>query len=577
MSPDRGGVKRWMPLVRGARIGPLVRHLERMVGCSPQRTPELTEAAFVQAKRRQVDQFLAFLVVILLVGLLGTFVAVNVYRCRTDDLFIHLRYAEMLGQGHGFRFNPGEHPVEGTSSLFYTIVLALLLRLIPADPLLLANGLALASLLGTGALLFGLLRPVVKNSLALATTAFLFFTNKNILHSLLEMESTFIAFFLVLTVSLYTRQVRTPFFPRLPLWPLAAVVSVATRAESLFLVLGILVTSAIVTSKERVNNASRRHPREWLSDTHVAGAILVGTMLLLFFAWKISYFPRLETPPSLLKSVPAWMRTEKAVVWTGFAMFVRSNLDVAAGVIVFVLVGTRFTSKVEGLAPSITVPTLVFTGMNQVFHSYFYAFDLRYANFSLALLFLLVGLGLWRVWERLPTRALRLVLIAVCLAWGVRNYIVSQRNYRTYAELESFPYRQVGLFLQRASCKGATVASSEAGAPAYYSQRRFFDLWGFNDYITAGFWRDRNRDRSMVTLGSDVATDPRFQLFYERMFAQRASFVFLVNNEPGKVMHAHPRFQEEYHPVWKQPIPGLPDGFGQVFARKNDPCVLATH
>ena len=47
----------------------------------------------------------------------------------TDDAAITLRYAANLAAGHGIRWNPGEHPVEGYSNFSHVLLGAAALKL----------------------------------------------------------------------------------------------------------------------------------------------------------------------------------------------------------------------------------------------------------------------------------------------------------------------------------------------------------------------------------------------------------------------------------------------------------------
>ena len=228
------------------------------------------------SRRIPVELWACFLLGLGVLGLCSSFV--------TDDALITLRYARMLAEGHGLRFNPDGPPVEGFSNFSHVVLGAAATRLgVGAlETVRLVNWLALPGLvwlthaharaLGCGRILAALAAGTVAVHPALA-----YWTASGL-------ETTFYSFLLLWGVHLVETSRRR--------WAAGAVFLVAalTRPEAPAIVLAFPLTlylHAYLSAEEDDNQLGtmwRRHGG-WVS----AFVIAYGA----YFAWRWSYFDAL--------------------------------------------------------------------------------------------------------------------------------------------------------------------------------------------------------------------------------------------------------------------------------------------
>ncbi len=215
----------------------------------------------------------------------------NVYRQQNailDDAYITFRFAEHLANGQGLVWNVGGERVEGFTSLFHVVLLAVAIK-VGIDPQPASIMIAIGAVLGTVLLIvqilrrqFGRLYPpaalVIGLYLSDQTTAF---------HSISGLETHLFVLFLCLSYALALTWLTRPTWPKASGLALAIFCSILCRPE------GLLYGGALYLVLFVYTGWRMRHKRQGMRSPALAlvlSVILLAALGVAYATWKYRYF-----------------------------------------------------------------------------------------------------------------------------------------------------------------------------------------------------------------------------------------------------------------------------------------------
>lgn len=401
----------------------------------------------------------------------------------SDDAFISFQYARNLARGAGLVFNPGER-VWGFTSPLQTVLLGALTWL-GAETVRAAFICGLAWVATAAVLLYRLSAEVLPRALALC--AGLYFLLVPSMHGLYEMESA-------LLVALQLGCVIAATTQRARLANLLGGLSCLARPDSLLLVLPVLLSAR-----------DTRRPRN---------LALFAAVGLAWEAFAFSYYGEL-LPNSLrakqgLSPFGAFVANAATYVTnsTLFAAFGPSSSTPMVGRIALVLLNGTLLLRADlrrrpaVLYALVVYPWLLVGAYGIIGSALGHNWELYSARFFLqaGATIGLLGLarqaaGRWPVrpaW-RAPAAA---ALVALTLACGVPQTVARVRELRSRSTSHWLgarydAYRRLAEWMEAHAAPGASVAVSEVGTLAYFSEVRIVDVSGI---VTRGYAVDDRGD-----------------------------------------------------------------------------------
>jgi len=501
-----------------------------------------------------------------------------------DDYFITFRYVDNFMHHHVIGYNAGQRD-EGLSDILFVVLIAAARAVtrIPIYPLIKLVGLALA--LPAFVLVHRLLRRFVPVRAWLLPAMVLIAADAAMaIYAVLGVSNTLFLATMFGALVCFVEGTTVRIGPRrVPVYPLLVLANMYTRQEGILLALAIAASLLVVSYvRERsgvlgaLRGAARRHGAELL---------LLGGCLAVFLLFKLLYFGHLASPPSLRKAT----RFEDI---TGD--YVLDNLGNIAARYWFLVPGTGlfFLSR---RAWRDQLPFTIVAGLLVAAHLVLRVAlqpdTGRYFNQLAVLLYVVAFAGYFWAFEAVSQqgpeqREQALVVASIVLvgvlglqAWRLRDAVADWHGLHDRLPVD-FAYIPAGKFVKEHSCEQGSVASSEAGAPAYFSERRFVDTSGLTDYRFARVWRETPQLADEAAYGELVGRDPAAILtipslkeYYRLFFEANPDFVFVIANPPSYVLAIHPDFQRRYAEVWRKQREDDTRGYYALFANVRSPCV----
>lgn len=396
-----------------------------------------------------------------------------------DDAFISLQYARNLVEGHGLVFNPGER-VEGYSN-FSWVILASVAMKSGGDPLLWVKVFGLLAGLGCLVLSWVLVRLLVPGVGLLALLAPWYLAVSPVLtqHSTSGLESSMFAFLLMASLVLAAPP-RALNLAERGLLVLALVLLGMTRPEGAALAIVLLLVRA-----GTLGCAEGHGLRRGLMQ--IRGELLPFLLLFgIWFAWRWSYFGMpfpntfyAKAQGGLHSIIDGMQYTLDFLRDGGGPMFF--GLGFAP------LLASRMrpvTWMAMGLLASYLVFVVVAGGD--------WMWNYRFFSHVLPVIVALIAAGFEVILAKTTTHSWRTLGLHAALAALLLTTMVGMANTEMRMARIVLPairshnylsqnYEEIGVWLKHNTAKDITVAISDVGAVAYYSERRILDMFGLND------------------------------------------------------------------------------------------------
>ncbi len=409
-----------------------------------------------------------------------------------DDSYIYLQYARAAAHGHPLRYTPGALPSRGATSLLYPLVLAPFARLLSPDRLPWAAwGLGVLCLAGTAlaadrwaARRLGPRAAWPAGLLVLASGHFLW-------GAVSGMDVALYAFCLAAAAAAVPWYEDAP-DPASGIRRLAAL-ALLLAAVSLARPEGMLIAGAVAGLVPFSSHAPNSRRARWILVLAPAAAALLtfGIDLLALgrlgsntlAAKAVWSTPAPDVHRALLARLP-WVLGQITVsLFTDFRAHPFgpwSGPLVAALFAGGALAGAAFALLRRSRGAALPVVTAILAGgllaglVPVGFNSHHERYQIPYVPLAL----LLALAGWWRIWPRRFGTAPRLaapVLLGVCLLPGLVRY---ERLVAENAENICDQQVAAGRWIDRNLAPDAVVALNDAGALAYYGNRKVLDLVG---------------------------------------------------------------------------------------------------
>lgn len=425
-----------------------------------------------------------------------------------DDSFIYLQYARAAAEGHPFVYTPGNRPTTGATSLLYPFLLIPphLLRLGPDAAIAWSLALGAAGFVLSGILMLRL-GLLLGGPVGAGLAGLLFFLVPQLLWGYLSgMEIALYGTVLLATLHAYLTERDAARFRTTRWWLFALAASRPEGAALAFLFGGAMLLDRRRTARggsgPRFLSPALLLPFAAAALPFVVSWAVTGSIESTgAIAKSILSDPHPDTRAELIRGSPAvWLRIARCYL----SLLPSDPNDVmprfvTAGGIGFALFALlAFAPGRRPWRDGRILLALLPAGIVVNSIPYFWWVHLeRYQQgmFPVVLLAFAAGYGrvAWLAWERAPrwvAAAAGLGAVAVPLFLYVPPlYVDQERVVRFYGHnCENILHQQVrvGRWIDATLPKNAIVAMNDAGAIAYYGNRRTLDLVGLT---TAGFAR----------------------------------------------------------------------------------------
>lgn len=487
--------------------------------------PDRVHALGIAADRSAVHDRVGLDVAVLVGALaLFAFLALQTAPFVPDDSFISYRYAANLAEGMGLRFNPGDAPVEGYSNFLWIVFLALASRA-GIDPVV--AGSFLSGLFGGLMIvaLWLLLRRLGRvGPDLLIPVGLLAVAAPLLLYAVSGMETSLFAFLLLgLMLAAERAWARSSAAGGMMLGVVGVLLAL-TRPEGIIALPVVLLCLAIL---------ARRDGRTAMWRGMVVAALLFTVVLVIYHAWRVTYFGDFRPTPLLSKGASGDVLLGSAI----------ANLRQ------FFVRQTHYYTPLAYYYVAIAVPAVVAAGiawrrdenrpvewMALVLAVVFAAIYLNFVDWMpgmryyaplvglLLIPFSLLGSQLFGV----DTRAqggLAYLLLGAVLALFSLSSLASLRldGGRLQASTEA-SLVALGQWLHEAMPPDATLAMSDVGATPYYAGLRTLDInpESLTDrYIAENGWSAEYFfavDPDVVVITSFSLTEPDFYGAHEDLY-----------------------------------------------------------
>jgi len=333
---------------------------------------------------------------------------------------------------------------------------------------------------------------------------------------------------LLVTVSVYL-ELRTP--PAVFSWSWAAVLAAAlTRPEGVLLILLVLGFQAVVLPR---HPSLRRRPRQV-----VASGLLLGGLYGLFLLWRFATYGEWVPNTAFLKLDPGLATAVRGGEWLLAFFALRPLLGVVVLLALFTLL-----RDVRRLAPG----WLLVAGALAAF-AFFVLYSgpdwmpqHRFLVPALPLLSVVVARALYvfdwstQRWAKMATLSFVIGSLALELFFAAISYIPFARHFGRFTD----GLVEGGLWIRQNTAPEDVIAVVDAGALAYYSERRTVDVLGLNDTHIAR--TPRKTDAAYV-----LAHRPRVIQMHIAPGATAARFTPPDRDHLPELFY-HPGFQCCYH------------------------------
>ncbi len=495
-----------------------------------------------------------------------------------DDHFMILRYAENLITSHMLSYTPSYGPDEGASSILLVILIALARLLTHADLYLLSKLIPflfyLASFFATRSLLLRLgqshLISILAGILVLASPVYL-------QYSMLGVANPIFLTFIFTTLILLLDTLNKPVWWRWFLLTLSMLAALYSRPEGVFFITSILLTTSFLAllQKEKRN-------------AYLLITLLAGSLLAWYFLFKIVTFGHITPPPAYRKTLQLSEITLTGTLSYLWKLFFKTWYILIPAFILFSQ--QLFSTLKKRDVSSLTITSLILLAyaLASILFRSLFSHDLgRYADYFLTPLIPFAFIMLTHLAQRFTRITLWQQILPFIITLGFLIIFIPQAKAGITLWEESitktpfrYAYIPAGEWMRDHLCPSGLVASSEVGAPAYYSERRFLDLSGLANYTYARIWRENKQWLEEPAFPRIIRMDPRIltsipsmQPFYTHFFQEEPDMVFAILNPPNYFLFAHPRFREEYVEVWRKQRQDAYRGYYAVYARKKSPCI----
>jgi hypothetical protein len=471
---------------------------------------------------------------ILLLAALAMFVVhARVYwEWTEDDAFISLRYAQNLAAGHGLAFNPGER-VEGYSNFSWVILAAAAIRA-GLDPVWTVKLVGLLAGLGCLLVSWALVRQLMPEAGLVALLAPWYLAVSPVLahHAIAGLESSTFAFLLATSLLLASLQ-RTALRWRI-LLVLTLLLLSLTRPE------GVGLAALLLVVRGFVQQHTGGSPRAVVVELLVFGALFV-----LWYAWRWNYFG-LPFPNTFYAKAQGGLHS--IIDGTQYTLdFLRDGggpLFFGVGLLPLLLVKPRPAMWMALAVLLADVAFVVIAGGDWMWNYRFYSHVLPVLAALVAAGFaLLLAQAATQSWRAVGLyAAVAVVLLLTFLSMGnteLRMARIVLPAVRSHDYL-SQNYEELGLWFKENTLPGTSIAISDVGALAYFSERHVVDMFGLNDKHIASM-KGRMHYKS----------DPRYVLTQEPDYIVLVSLNdqgggYSFQRVPDYAMNALPEFHDRY-------------------------------
>ncbi len=444
-----------------------------------------------------------------------------------DDTFISMRYARNLADHGQLVWNVGESPpVEGYSNPSWVLLMALVFRTVPGDPLLAAKIMSVTFGAATVAAFALLLANLTRRRLVALLGVLLLATARPLLlWGSSGMETTLFSFLVVAALLLLVREEQTGRLALLT--PLVLFALSVTRPE------GVVFFAA--AAGWRLLARGRLGMHDWRRDGRwrLWHALFVG-LAVAYLAWKLAYYGSVVPLPALVKQAAGseglnyirdFFMKHKFLTLLALLGGWRSR-TVPGGTISVVFLGA-YAAAIASANPSIMG----------------FEHRLFIAAWPLVTLLAMIALDGARFGRSRVVLGLAIVVIPYL---AIRESVHTPWRYPARLEEAAGTYstvlREVHIPLgqwiegQRDGATGVKVALADAGATAFYTECDIIDFYGLNDIEYA---------RSPMTAASLLRRRPDFWILKS---ASPDSFAATDTKYGGLsgIIHDDEQFQAEY-------------------------------
>jgi|GEM_PF-1175921 len=415
-----------------------------------------------------------------------------------DDAFGIFRYSENIASGHGFVWNIGGEPVEGSSFLLYIILVGISYTGI--GMVLASKVVGILSLIGVmvlfGAISKSIMKEFPKGLILLGffiSTTLLLTNPATAIHAVSGMDTMLLAFLLLGTVYAALITASNPTANSMALFSLSALALVLLRPEGL--AVSILLLLFLFITKRNDGDFNKIKYIKIFSAFYILP-------IAIYTAWKTTYFggffnlaflTKTLTHGGLFRGFPTFMRVMGYLSPYLLIILLASVLLLESGALGDkrrkMLVRNFTFLQASVLAAVSFIPVYMFSVMMMNFAQRYY-----YPIF--VLVYIIAGTSIAILYNHLSDSESSLprgqlmksfgVAVSIILLIGANVYFISHLQETTqYAAGFSRGHVPLGKVMNKYKDSNLTMAAIDMGALSYYSGWRFIELGGLMDKYIA--------------------------------------------------------------------------------------------
>ena len=395
-----------------------------------------------------------------------------------DDAFISYRYGKNLVEAGTLTWNPYGSPVEGYTGTFLPLLAAGAI-LVGLGPALAGKALGILSFYLTLLCVRGILKhlKVSMPIILLATWAYVL-TSFNYVHSTSGLETQFFGLILTSSCWLLLKLSSGQLLKLAPLLPVIWFLGGFVRPEGF--AIGVL-SLVLVWVFHRKESSGKR-----ILLFSMPGFLLP---VVLYFCWKWSYYGGLIPNTAYAKQFESGYNFQSLLEWGKFMLHGFSGIVVAIGILLFSRVmdkgiSFRLRHKMLWVPVGFIVLIMLAYGRAHLYMNYSYRF---FAPMFPLFLFLFAWTG-----ERLFRSAKRWVLVVAGLFLLLQSGLYARKFKQDWyfmdyygAIMEEELMAAGKLIRERLPQEEKVACFLDAGAVAYFGERKAIDFGGLNDAYLA--------------------------------------------------------------------------------------------
>ena len=421
--------------------------------------------------RKNVSYKEIILILLAVTIISGTFAYLYWNVIMEDDIYITFKYSENLVENGELSFNSGER-FEGYSNFLWVIYLATIKYMTSIDFYIIAKLSSLIFFILTAVIFHIILSKYIDKPYRVLATISLALSYATINNIVTSLETNMYIFLILLSTYLLINNVRIKGFI---VWPFISLLVALTRSEGIIVLIIQIITLIII---KKINYKKNK------KDIYaiIVSFLLFGAYLLV----KFGYYGTLITGPALVKQGNIFSDLVQKISYIAYIISQHQILILFGVIAILFLLNNKYKQ--------ILIYSILFIlAMAVLFPFKFSTGSIRHFSPAIPFIYMLGFIGISYTFKNIKKyKKMIIIIISIILLvnqifgiYQLNKNINIDKGYLNNGE-------KIGSYLRTLKCN-ETLASTDAGAPAFLSKLDFIDLVGLNSEDIAKIYsKERN-------------------------------------------------------------------------------------